>query len=473
MTTTETASPVMTINGTPAATEATFGVINPATGDVFDQAPECTRQQLDAAMQAAATAFRTWRRDETTRRNLLGACSEAINTHADELARMLTQEQGKPLAKAAGEVAGAAKWFSYTARLEIPVEVALDNDRVRVEVHRRPYGVVAAITPWNYPVSLAAWKIAPALLAGNTIVLKPSPFTPLATLRMGEILRDVLPDGVLNVVSGGNALGAWMTSHPVVRKISFTGSVATGKLVAAAAAPDLKRVTLELGGNDPAIVLPDVDVARTAKRLFWGAFENCGQVCSAIKRVYVPESIYEPMVAHLAGMAQRVTVGDGLDEDSQLGPINNLPQFERVQELVEDARQSGARMVTGGQRVGDRGYFFAPTIVADLADGSRLVDEEQFGPVLPVMPYTDVDDAIESANSTHFGLGGSVWSSDVARGEEVARQLDCGTAWVNQHLNILPHAPFGGAKWSGIGVENGPWGLLSFTEIQTVNVAKG
>ena len=473
MTTTETASPVMTIDGAPAAAETTFGVINPAIGDVFDQAPECTRQQLDAAMQAAATAFRTWRLDETARRNLLGACADAINAHADELARLLTQEQGKPLAKAAGEIAGAAKWFSYTARLEIPVEVALDNDRVRVEVRRRPYGVVAAITPWNYPVSLAVWKIAPALLAGNTTVLKPSPFTPLSTLRLGEILRDVLPAGVLNVVSGGDALGAWMTSHPAVRKISFTGSVATGKLVAAAAAPDLKRVTLELGGNDAAIVLPDVDVARTAKRLFWGAFENCGQVCSAIKRVYVPESLYEPMVAHLAEMAQGVTVGNGLDEDCQPGPINNLPQFDRVQELVEDARQSGARMVTGGERVGDRGYFFAPTIVADLTDGSRLVDEEQFGPVLPVMAYTEVDDAIERANATHFGLSGSVWSRDTAKAEEVARQLDCGTAWVNQHLNILPHAPFGGAKWSGIGVENGPWGLLGFTEIQTVNVAKG
>ena len=472
MTTTETVSHAMTINGAEAAAQATFGVINPATGDVFDEAPECTREQLDAAMQAAATAFRTWGQDEAARRALLGACSDAIKTHADELAHVLTQEQGKPLAKAAGEIAGAAKWFTYTARLEMPVEVALDNDRVRVEVRRRPYGVVAAITPWNYPVSLAVWKIAPALLAGNTIVLKPSPFTPLATLRLGEILRDVLPAGVLNVVSGGDALGAWMTSHPAVRKISFTGSVATGKLVAAAAAPDLKRVTLELGGNDPAIVLEEIDVARTAKRLFWGAFENCGQVCSAIKRVYVPESLYEPMVAHLAEIAQGVKVGNGLDEDSQLGPINNQPQFERVQELVQDARQSGARLVTGGQRLGDRGYFYAPTIVADLPDGARLVEEEQFGPVLPVVPYTKVDDAIERANATHFGLSGSIWSSDTTRAEEVARRLECGTAWVNQHLNVLPHAPFGGAKWSGIGVENGPWGLLGFTEIQTVNVAK-
>ena len=303
MTTAQSVPYSMTIDGARVSTGATFDVINPATGEPFEAAPDCTPEQLDAAMQAATDAFETWRH-ESTRRQRLVACAEAVNQHADELAELLTREQGKPLAKAAGKIAGAAKWFTYTAGLEIPVEVALDNDRVRVEVRRRPHGVVAAITPWNYPVSLAVWKIAPALLAGNTIVLKPSPFTPLATLRLGEILSDILPSGVLNVVSGGDELGAWMTTHPAVRKISFTGSVATGKLVAAAAAPDLKRVTLELGGNDPAIVLPDADVDRVAKRLFWGAFENCGQVCSAIKRVYVPESLYAPMLSKLGEMAR-------------------------------------------------------------------------------------------------------------------------------------------------------------------------
>ena len=472
MTTTASESRSMTIGGASATAAARFDVINPATGEPFDAAPECSRAQLDAAMGAATTAFADWRRDESARREALVTCADAITRHADELAQILTREQGKPLAKAAGELAGAAKWFTYTAKLEMPVEVALDNARVRVEVRRRPHGVVAAITPWNYPVSLAVWKIAPALLAGNTMVLKPSPFTPLATLRMGEILRDVLPAGVLNVVSGGDELGAWMTAHPAVRKISFTGSVATGKLVAAAAAPDLKRVTLELGGNDPALVLEDVDVRRVAKRIFWGAFENCGQVCSAIKRVYVPESLYGPMLTELGDLARNVHVGDGLDVDSQMGPLNNRPQFERVQELVEDAKRVGGKVVAGGQRLGDRGYFYAPTIVGEVRDGVRLVDEEQFGPVLPVVPYADLDDAVEQANATHFGLSGSVWSSDSVKAEEVASRLECGTAWVNQHLNVLPHAPFGGAKWSGIGVENGPWGLLGFTEIQTINVAK-
>lgn len=462
----------MTVGGAAAATGSTFDVVNPATGDPFAEAPECSRGQLDEAMAAATDAFSHWRRDEGTRRQLLGTCAEALTRHADELAELLTTEQGKPLAKAAGEIAGAAKWFNYTTRLEIPVEVALDNDRVRVEVRRRPHGVVAAITPWNYPVSLAVWKVAPALLAGNTVVLKPSPYTPLTTLRVGEILRDVLPSGVLNVVSGGDELGAWMTAHPAVRKISFTGSVATGKLVAAAAAPDLKRVTLELGGNDPAILLPDADVGKVAKRLFWGAFENCGQVCSAIKRVYVPEPLYGPLLTELGELARAVRVGDGLDPESQLGPVNNRPQFDRVQELVEDARRAGAKVVAGGQRLGNGGYFYAPTIVGEVHDGVRLVDEEQFGPVLPVVSYRDLDEAIERANATHFGLSGSVWSADAGRAEEVASRLECGTAWVNQHLNVLPHAPFGGAKWSGIGVENGPWGLLGFTEIQTINVAK-
>jgi len=463
----------MTIDGARVMSGPTFSVINPATGETFGAAPDCTRDQLDDAMQAAAETFETWRRDESSRRQLLLNCAEALTRQAAELAELLTREQGKPLPKAAGEIAGAAKWFTYTAGLEIPIDVALDNDRVRVEVRRRPHGVVAAITPWNYPVSLAVWKIAPALLAGNTVVLKPSPYTPLTTLRMGAILRDVLPSGVLNVISGGDELGALLTTHPKVRKISFTGSVATGKLVAAAAASDLKRVTLELGGNDPAILLPDVDVSRVAKRLFWGAFENCGQVCSAIKRVYVPHSLSGQLLSELGDVARGVQVGDGFVAGTQIGPLNNRPQFERVQELVEDAKQAGAKVVAGGHRLTGHGYFYAPTIVGDVSDGIRVVDEEQFGPVLPVVSYVDLEDAIARANATHFGLSGSVWSSDATRAQEVAAQLECGTVWVNQHLNVVPHAPFGGAKWSGLGVENGPWGLLGFTELQTINVAKG
>jgi len=462
----------MTIDGKAVKGSKSFGVINPATGKVFAQVPDCTKAELDQAMAAAQRAFPAWSRDVAARRKVLNGCAAALQQPPEGLARMLTQEQGKPLDKAAQEIMGAAIWCSYTATLEIPIEVLQDSATSRVEIRRKPTGVVAAITPWNYPVMLAMWKIAPALLAGNTMVIKPSPFTPITTLMMGEILRDVLPPGVLNVVSGGDDLGAWMTSHPIPRKISFTGSIETGKKVAASAAPDLKRLTLELGGNDAAIVLGDVDLAATAEKIFWGAFENSGQICSAIKRVYVPEQMYAPMLAKLGELAKGVKVGSGLDAGTQLGPINNKPQFERVTELVEDAKKHGAKIVTGGTRLGSEGYFYAPTIVGGISDGVRLVDEEQFGPALPVIAYKDVDDAVRRANSTHYGLSGSVWSKDPVRGAEVASQLECGTAWVNQHLAIAPNLPFGGAKWSGIGVENGPWGLLGFTEIQVVNVVK-
>jgi len=462
----------MTIDGKSVAGSGRFGVINPATGQTFAEAPECTRDQLDDAMGAAAAAFGPWRRDEAARRKALRDCAVALRDRAPELGRILTLEQGKPLAKGVGEFFGAGAWFDYTATLELPVEVVQDDDEARVEVHRRPLGVVGAITPWNFPIILGVWKIAPALLAGNTVVIKPSPFTPLATLAMGEALRDVLPPGVLNVVSGGDDLGAWITEHPSVRKISFTGSTATGKRVAAAAAPDLKRITLELGGNDAAIVLPDVDPAEVAEKLFWGAFENTGQVCSAIKRVFVHEDRYDAMLAELGRRASEAVVGDGLDEATELGPLNNAPQFQRVSELVAEAVQGGARVVTGGAPREGGGYFFEPTILGDVAEGLRIVDEEQFGPALPVLTYRDVDDAIERANATMFGLSGSVWSGDVRRAAQIASQLECGTAWVNQHLQIIPHAPFGGAKWSGIGVENGHWGLYGFTETQTINIAK-
>jgi acyl-CoA reductase-like NAD-dependent aldehyde dehydrogenase len=462
----------MTIDGNSIAGDTSFGVINPASGQVFAQAPECSRAQLDAAMSAASRAYPTWRRDLPARRAALLACAEAVKARLSELAPILTQEQGKPLAKAMEELIGTAVWFQYTASLEIPVEVLQDDANARIEIRRRPLGVVGAITPWNFPVMLAAWKIAPALLAGNTMVLKPSPFTPLSTLKLGEILREALPAGVLNVVSGNDQLGAWITGHPAVRKISFTGSVATGKKVAAAAAPDLKRITLELGGNDAAIVLDDADVQKVAEKLFWGAFSNSGQICSAIKRLYVPERLEQPLVAALAAVAKSVKVGDGLQADTQLGPLNNKMQFDRVNELVEDAKKAGGKIVTGGAPLPGGGYFIPPTLVTGLKEGVRLVDEEQFGPALPIITYRDVDDAVERANATMYGLSGSVWSSSFERAAEVAGQLDTGSAWVNQHLAILPNTPFGGAKWSGIGVENGPWGLLGFTELQTVNISK-
>jgi acyl-CoA reductase-like NAD-dependent aldehyde dehydrogenase len=462
----------MTIHGTGVPTGDTFDVVNPATGQVHAQAPDCSKEQLDEAFESAAKAYREWKSDEAMRRDLLRQAGDALFAAAGELGPILMAEQGKPLNDAAAEAFGAGIWLKYYADLEIPREVIQDDDRAFAEVVRRPLGVVAAITPWNFPLVLASWKIAPALLAGNTMVLKPSPYTPLATLKMGQVLSRILPPGVLNVVSGGDELGKWMTSHPIPSKISFTGSVAAGKHVAAAAAPDLKRVTLELGGNDPAILLDDVDPAAIADRLFWGAFQNNGQVCSAVKRVYVPEALYDDVVEALAEKARSVKVGEGSTEGVQLGPINNKPQFQRVSELVADAIRSGAKAVAGGKPIEGDGYFFEPTILADISDGTRIVDEEQFGPALPIISYRDLDDAVERANATHFGLSGSVWSADVDRATEVASRLECGTAWVNSHLALAPHQPFGGAKWSGIGVENGPWGLYGFTELQVLYRAK-
>jgi len=462
----------MTIGGERVATGDTFGVVNPATGEVWAEAPECSREQLDQAMDAAAKAFIDWRNDEDARREALRKAAQVMFGAGGELAPVLTREQGKPLAEANVECLGAGVWFQYFADLEVPKEIVQDDDNAYAEVVRRPMGVVAAITPWNFPLILASWKIGPALRAGNTLVLKPSPFTPLATLKMGELLQECFPPGVVNIVSGGDDLGKWMTSHPVPRKISFTGSVATGKHVAASAAPDLKRVTLELGGNDPAIVLDDADPAVIADKLFDGAFGNNGQICSAIKRVYVPESMQDAIVERLAEKAKNTKVGDGFEEDVKLGPINNKPQYERVKELVAEAIDKGAKVATGGNAMDRPGYFFEPTILSGVSEGVRIVDEEQFGPALPVLTYRHESEAIDRANATMFGLSGSVWSSDIDRAAKVAAQVEAGTVWVNTHLALGPDRPFGGFKWSGIGVENGPWGLAAFTEIQVQYRAK-
>jgi acyl-CoA reductase-like NAD-dependent aldehyde dehydrogenase len=454
------------IGGERRTTDSTFDVLDPATGEVYGQAPECSEALLDEAFGAAAKAQIDWKGDEGVRRVALLEAANKMFASADELGEILTREQGKPLARAKEEVLGVGVWLKYFAELEVEPEVIQDDDFARAEVVRKPMGVVAAITPWNFPLILASWKIGPALRAGNTIVLKPSPYTPLSTLRMIELLNDVFPAGVLNGIAGGDDVGKWMTAHRTPRKISFTGSVSAGKHVAAAAAPDLKRVTLELGGNDPAILLDDIDPAAVADKVFWGAFMNSGQVCSAIKRVYVPESLYDDVVDALAAKAASVKVGSGLEEGVELGPINNAPQFARVKELVSDALSAGAKAAAGGGPVDGPGYFFQPTILAGITDGTRIVDEEQFGPAVPVISYRHVDEVIDRANATHFGLSGSVWGADVERAAAVADQLECGTAWINAHIALAPHQPFGGFKWSGVGVENGPWGLSAFSEIQ-------
>jgi acyl-CoA reductase-like NAD-dependent aldehyde dehydrogenase len=462
----------MTIDGQRVSGADQLDVVNPATGEVFAAAPQCSDAQLDEAMHAARRAFRGWQLDESARRACLLRAADIVSAHAEELARLVTLEQGKILRNALREVNGAAAGLRFVAGLEIPVDVVYDQDALRVEVGRRPYGVVAAITPWNYPVIVAAGKIGAALRAGNTVVLKPSPFTPLATLRLGELLQEALPRGVVNVICGGDELGKSMTRHPAVRKISFTGSTAAGKHILAAAVSDLKRTTLELGGNDAAIVLDDVDPAAIASKIFWGAFQNSGQVCSAIKRLYIHEHVYQPLTAALAELARSVRVGDGMDPGSELGPVSTQPQLDRVEELVADARAEGGRIRAGGTRTGARGYFFSPTLFEDLADDVRLVSEEQFGPVLPLLRYSDLDEVIERANGTQFGLSGSIWSSSTERARALSSRLDCGTVWINQHLMVVSASPVAGHKWSGMGVESGRVGMLEFTQIQTLSVPR-
>ena len=458
----------MVIDGRSVTTGQWDDVINPAKGEPFAQCPRGTQANVEEAVQAAARAFKTWRTDEALRRQKLNECAAAIQGRVQDIAAVLSQEQGKPMTAAIGEVFGASMWFSYYANLQIEPETLQDDGEKTIKVVRKPLGVVAAITPWNFPVILLSWKLAPAWLAGNTVVCKPSPYTPLTSLMVADILKSVVPPGVLNVLSGGNELGATLAQHPLVRKISFTGSVATGKKIMGYAVEDLKRITLELGGNDPAIVLDDVDPKAVADGLFWGAFQNSGQVCTAIKRLYVHESVYDELCNELVAIAKSTVVDDGAKQGTKLGPLQNKMQYEKVKTFLEDARKNG-KVVAGGSAMDRPGYFIEPTIVRDIQEGSKLVDEEQFGPVLPLIKYSDKNDAIRRANATTYGLGASVWSSDIKRAHDIASQIEAGTVWINKHLDMAPNIPFGGAKQSGIGTEFAEEGLAEFTQLQIIN----
>ncbi|HEY0106097.1 MAG TPA: aldehyde dehydrogenase family protein [Rhizomicrobium sp.] len=463
----------MTTGGAAVSAPSTFDVVNPANAQVFAAAPDCSPEQLDLAVQAARDAFPAWAAvplDE--RRDRVRGLARAIMEAAEPLKRLLTMEQGKPHADAEGEVMGAGLMMQAYTGLDLPTAVAEDTAEHRVETHRVPLGVVAAIVPWNYPLILAAFKLGPALLAGNTVVLKPSPYTPLSTLKIGELARSILPPGVLNVVSGGDALGPWMTAHPGIDKVSFTGSAATGKRVMAGAAGTLKRMTLELGGNDAAIVLPDIDIETVAPQLFWSAFANNGQICIATKRLYVHEDIYEPLAAAIARYARTVKVGDGALQGTQIGPINNRAQFDRVRDLIADARDNGFKFLLDGRSPDGPGYFVPITLIDDPPEDSRIVQEEQFGPVLPLLRFRDVDDVVARANRGENGLAGSVWSADTEKATAIARRLATGTVFINKVQYLSPLAPFGGHKQSGFGVENGVEGLLGYTNAQTFVTAK-
>ncbi len=465
----------MTINGQSVVTDAGHDVPDPATGEVVGQAPLCTAQHLHDAVAAAQIAQKIWAaRPDEERRDACRKMSAIISDNAEELAELLTKEQGKPL-KTMGaefEVGGAAAWAGYAADLEMPVKILQDDDTARIEQHRVPVGVVGSITPWNWPLLIAVWHVVPAIRAGNAVVIKPSPNTPLSTLRMVELLNTVLPAGVLNCVTGDGHIGALMSEHKDINKIVFTGSTATGKNIMQSAAGSLKRLTLELGGNDAGIILPDVDPKAIAEGVFWGAFLNMGQTCAALKRLYVHNSIYDEMCAALVDLAANMPMGHGLDPATVVGPLQNPMQLNIVADLVDDARAKGARILCGGARAGGTGNFYPITFVADIEAGTKLVDEEQFGTALPIIRYDDVEDAIAQANSLDVGLAASVWSSDADAARAVAERLEAGTVYINQHGQIAPHVPFGGIKGSGIGVEFGQEGLEANTDIKIYNIAK-
>jgi len=470
-----------TVNGQLVDSDKSFESINPATGEVLGRAPISTQQQVAAAIAAARAAQPAWAaRPDAERKALTMQVAEVIKKNAPYLAEWVTREQGKPLGGvgpdqvpgARFELWGCEVWTQVPASLDLPVEVVFEDDTRRDEVHRKPYGVIAAIAPWNWPLLIAIWQIIPSIRAGNTVVIKPSEYTTIGTLELVRVISEVLPKGVVNTVSGRGEVGSWLAGDPGIDKIMFTGSGPTGRKIAEAAARNMVPTTMELGGNDAAIVLPEADPKAMAMGLFWGAFINMGQTCACAKRLYVHESLFDQTVQALKELAQAMPMGNGMDEGMVMGPIQNKMQFDKVVSLVDSAKQAGATIVCGGQAKGGPGYFYPLTLVTGLEDGARLVDEEQFGPVLPIIKYSDIDAAVASANRLSAGLGASVWSSDVEAAKRVASRLQAGTVWINQHGMIHPMVPFGGVKGSGYGVEFGVDGLKGVTRPQVISIKK-
>ncbi|PQZ58025.1 MULTISPECIES: aldehyde dehydrogenase family protein [unclassified Microbacterium] len=447
-------------------------VVDAATREPIGRAPVHTVEQLDAAIARAKAAQPAWDAlGHAERSALLVRVADAIDANAEPLARLLSREQGKPLngPNARFEVGACSAWLRTAAATPLEPETVVDDGETHAELHYRAIGVVGAIGPWNWPLMIGIWQIAPALRMGNTVVVKPSGYTTLSVLALIEVMNQVLPRDVLIGVAGDREVGARIASHPDIGKVMFTGSTATGRSIVESSAKNLARLTLELGGNDAGIVLPGVDATAIAQDLFWGAFINTGQTCAALKRLYVHDSVYDEVVEALAEVVRQTPMGNGLDEQNVLGPLQNHAQFEIVRDLVEDAARRGGRIVTGGRPATELGELFYPvTLVADVSDGVALVDEEQFGPALPIIRYTDVDDAVASANGLDVGLGASVWGErDEAR--KVAARIQAGTVWINSHGGVHPMIPFGGHKSSGYGLEFGVEGLKSVAVPQIIN----
>ena len=455
-----------------------FDIINPATGELIDRVPMGTGNDVAAAVEAASSAFGNWASTSPQQRaGVFYRAGEIIRQRKDSLAALITKEQGKPLIEARNEIEGFANVLEYYCGLTGSfhggfIQVPQNGYAMTV---KKPLGVCAAIIPWNMPALIMAWKIGPALISGNTLVLKPASNTPLTNLTLASILSEAgLPAGVLNVVTGpGELVGEALVSNHKVKKVSFTGESATGKRVAELAVSGKKRVTLELGGSDPMLICDDADLESAVVGALRGRFYNCGQTCTAVKRLYVFESIAEEFIKKLEAAIRKLRVGNGMNENIDMGPLNNRRQWEYVKELVAEIEvKDEGRIITGGKvpanSACNRGYFFEPTLIVDVPRESRLLKEEVFGPVLPVVRVKDLDEAIEEANNSSCGLGASIWTKNLDRAISGCEQLDAGIIWINQHLKIAPEVPFGGVKESGIGRENGPYALSEYLDLKTI-----
>jgi len=453
---------------------------NPATGEVVDTVPACGPGEIDEAVAVAAEAFARWREVPAARRGeLLGAAARNVAAHTEALAPLLTSEQGKPLRESRMELQRFVATLEHYAGLARNLRGGYVSDLdegAHGLIIRRPLGVVGAIVPWNFPTTLLGNKLGPALVTGNTVVAKPADTTPLTTLRIAKLLRDGgLPDGVVNVVPGaGPHAGAALVAHPDVRKIAFTGSTPVGKATMATATDSLKRVTLELSGSDPFIICDDADLPRAISAASAGRFFNCGQACLAVKRVFVFASVADEVIDGLVAKAAKLRLGPGTLPGVMVGPLHGERQRALISDQVADAVDRGAKLLHGGQRPEgepfDSGSFYSPTLLLDPPTDSRVAVEETFGPVLPIWRVADLDEALERANSSVYGLGSSVWTRDLARAEEAAHRLDCGYTWVNSPTKVYDELPFGGLKQSGYGKEHGNEALDYYTETKSVVV---
>lgn len=455
--------------------DTAFLSLNPSTLEVIGEVANTSVEEIEAKIGKAKKAQKLWSaRPDEERKEILLKVAEALQNNSKHLAEWITREQGKPLSGPGAnfEMQACIGWTQVPASLDLPEEIVFEDETRKDILYRNPIGVVAAIAPWNWPLMIAIWQIIPSLRMGNAVIIKPSEYTTFCSLEMIRVINTVLPEDILQVVTGRGEVGGYLTSHPEIGKIMFTGSIATGKKVIEASAKNMARLTLECGGNDAGIIVPGLDVAKHIENLFWGAFLNMGQTCACLKRLYVHEDDYEKVVNALAEYSSHIPMGNGAEETSVLGPIQNKMQYDKIKDLIRDSENIGADFVFKGQKPDLEGYFIPVTLVGNVDNGDRIVDEEQFGPVLPIIKYKTLEEAISKANDSENGLGASVWSDDLDQAQKVAAQLEAGTVWINQHGAINPFVPFGGAKQSGYGVEFGIEGLKAVTVPKVISIKK-